>query len=591
MDNEEDEPLNAFSAETEHDEVNLKAFASSCGRSHKLDLLQRASDLLRGKLPDEIATLTVREKEALRWESSKKWYQPRLLYFTIAVCSLGAIEQGWGQTSMNGANLYFPEALGIGSSSAADTFIVGLINSGIYLGMGLCGTWLSDPINGRLGRRGAILTGSVLCFLGNLGSTAANWFSLLCFRLMLGTGLGINGGTITVFAAECAPASIRGGLTVFWQMWTAFGIFLGLLANIALHDYGSNTWRLQLAAPFVPVLLLIFMIYLCPESPAWYVKKGQYDLAYKSLITFRNTELQAAKELYDSYCKQLASFNPLETPSSYLSRIKELFTIPRICHATLASMTTMLCQQLCGINLVTIFSSSIFYDAGFTSYGALVASCVFGFVNFLGAFPAVWAMDILGRRSLLLWTLPLMALTMLAIGLTFKLPEGNFQFGLLASLIYLFCAEYSPGMGPVPFIYSAEAFPLSHREVGMSVGLSTTSIWEAGLSLTFPSLLVQLGAERTFELYAALNVLALLLVFVFVRETKRKTLSELDEVFAVEVSVYVKDVAVEQLSERWRSYLPMGKGVNTPSTRREYSELMQDEEGDHQRYDLSSVGT
>lgn len=90
----------------------------------------------------------------------------------------------------------------------------------------------------------------------------------------------------------------------------------------------------------------------------------------------------------------------------------------------------------------------IFSEAGFSTFGALLASCVFGFVNFIGAFPAVWTMDTLGRRSLLLLTLPFMALTMLAAGLSFSVPTHNpAHFGLLATFIYLFCALYSPGMG------------------------------------------------------------------------------------------------------------------------------------------------
>jgi MFS family permease len=78
----------------------------------------------------------------------------------------------------------------------------------------------------------------------------------------------------------------------------------------------------------------------------------------------------------------------------------------------------------------------------------LLASCVFGFLNFVGAFPAVWTMDTLGRRSLLLLTLPVMALTMFATGLSFNIPADNpAHFGLLVTLIYAFCLEYSPGMG------------------------------------------------------------------------------------------------------------------------------------------------
>jgi MFS family permease len=90
----------------------------------------------------------------------------------------------------------------------------------------------------------------------------------------------------------------------------------------------------------------------------------------------------------------------------------------------------------------------IFSDAGFSLFGALLASCVFGFLNFVGAFPAIWTMDTLGRRSLLLLTLPVMAVTMLATGLSFSIPPENpAHFAVLAILIYAFCLEYSPGMG------------------------------------------------------------------------------------------------------------------------------------------------
>jgi hypothetical protein len=76
--------------------------------------------------------LTRNEIRALRKETTQKWNQPWTLYFTIIVCCIGAIEQGTAQTSMNGANLYFPKELGIGSDSPRDKFLVGLINCGIY---------------------------------------------------------------------------------------------------------------------------------------------------------------------------------------------------------------------------------------------------------------------------------------------------------------------------------------------------------------------------------------------------------------------------------------------------------------------------
>ena len=526
----------------------VEEFADSYGLSHKIEVLRRALYLLQGEALEEIPGITEHELAALRRETSHKWQQPRLLYFTIAICSLGAVEQGWAQTGMNGANLYFPVALGIGSNTARDVFIVGLINSAIYLSISFWGAWLSEPINNKLGRRGAIFVGTVLCLSGNLGSSFSwSWFSLLLFRLILGTGLGINASTVSVYAAECAPSTIRGGLAVSWQMWVAFGIFLGFMANLACYNYGAGAWRLQLAAPFLPAIPLIFTVYACPESPAWYMKAGRYGLAYQSFTRLRNTELQGARELYASYLQHQAKFRASSTSSSYFSRLMNLIRVTRLRNAAVAAYTVMLAQQLCGINIISFYSSTIFSDSGFSKFGALVASCIFGFVNFVGAFPAIWTMDALGRRSLLLWTLPFMALTMLGAGLAFRLPKGNVQFGLLASLIYLFCAEYSPGMGPVPAAYSAEVFPLSHREVGMSMAVATANFWATVLSVTFPGLLTGLGSEGAFELYASLNVLAFGLVFLFVRETKRKTLDELDEVFAVKMSVFLKSLVSEHL--------------------------------------------
>ena len=112
----------------------VHAFVKAHGLSHRLDVFQKAAALIQG---EDSPNLTSVERDALHDETARKWRQPKMLYFTILVCSIGAIEQGWAQTGMNGANLYFPAAFGIGSDSKHDNFVVGLINSGIYLSTGL----------------------------------------------------------------------------------------------------------------------------------------------------------------------------------------------------------------------------------------------------------------------------------------------------------------------------------------------------------------------------------------------------------------------------------------------------------------------
>ena len=224
----ENQPLRILSHDTSGEDV--KEFANTYSLAHRFCILQKASCLLHDDVDEEqIPGITLTELQALSRETTHKWHQPRTLYFAILVCSLGAIEQGWAQTGMNGANLYIPAALGIDSNTTHDSFLLGLINSGLYLSNALCGSWLSEPVNNRIGRRGAIFFASALCLIGNLGSSIiSSWPLILFFRLVLGTGLGLNASTVAVYAAECAPAYIRGGLAVSWQMFTAFGILIGV---------------------------------------------------------------------------------------------------------------------------------------------------------------------------------------------------------------------------------------------------------------------------------------------------------------------------------------------------------------------------
>lgn len=83
----------------------------------------------------------------------------------------------------------------------------------------------------------------------------------------MGIGMGLKGATVPIFAAENAPARIRGALVMSWQMWTAFGIFLGFCANLAVYKVGKIAWRLQIGSAFIPAVPLVLGIYFCPGKP------------------------------------------------------------------------------------------------------------------------------------------------------------------------------------------------------------------------------------------------------------------------------------------------------------------------------------
>ncbi|KAL1645638.1 hypothetical protein SLS61_008198 [Didymella pomorum] len=490
--------------------------------------------------------VTEDEKVAIANETLHKWRQPRVLYFTIILCSIGAAVQGWDQTGSNGANLSFPDALGIPTkdnpNAERNQWLQGLINAGPYIASAFFGCWCSDPLNNFFGRRGCIFVSAIFCAISPIGSAVSQtWEQLFVTRLLLGIGMGCKGATVPIFAAENAPASIRGALVMTWQLWTAFGIFLGTVANLAVKDTGKIAWRLQFGSALLPALPLLIGVFFCPESPRWYIKKGKMQQAYRSLKRLRNTELQAARDLYYIHAQLRAEAGAYTVRNNYITRFTQLFTVPRLRRATVASGTVMLAQQMCGINIIAFYSSTIFEQAGANNTEALLASMGFGLVNFLFAWPAIWTIDTFGRRTLLLFTFPQMAWTLLAAGLCYLIPETNkAHLGLVALFIYLFDAWYSPGEGPVPFTYSAEVFPLSHREVGMSWAVATCLFWASVLSITFPRMLAALTPVGSFGLYAGFNLIAFCMIFLFVPETKQRTLEELDYIFAIPQRTFMR---------------------------------------------------
>lgn len=373
--------------------------------------------------------------------------------------------------------------------------------------------------------------------------------------------MGAKASTVPIYAAENCPAAIRGGLVMSWQMWTAFGIFLGFSANLAVYNTGNISWRLQLGSACLPAIPLLIGVYFCPESPRWYIKKKKYSKAFKSLCRLRNTPLQAARDLYYIQA-QIQEEADIIGKSNYVSRFIELFTIPRVRRATLASFVVMLAQQMCGINIIAFYSSTVFKQAGAGDLQALLVSWGFGLVNFSFAWPAVWTIDTWGRRTLLLFTFPQMAWTLLAAGLCFIIPEhSRAHLGLIAFFIFLFAAFYSPGEGPVPFTYSAEVFPLSHREVGMSWAVATCLFWAAVLSISFPRILIAFHPVGAFCFYAALNVTALVMIFLWVPETKQRTLEELDYVFAVPTRTHMHYQVTKALPWWIKRYVLRQKGA------------------------------
>lgn len=422
-------------------------------------------------------------------------------------------------------------------SSDMSDYIVGLVVGAPYLACAVIGCWLTQPMNKIFARRGTIFISCAIAAVASIWEGVANsWVNLFLARFVLGLGIGAKSTTVPVYSAECAPANIRGALVMQWQVWTAFGIMLGNIFGVAFGGLGPDlSWRLMLGSTVVLPLIVMAQVYFCPESPRWLIEHNKIKQAYQSFKIIRNTDVIAARDLYYAYA-QVELEREAQQGKNFFAMFKELFTIPRNRRATWATWIVMFGQQFCGVNVIAYYSTTIFLQSGYSMNSALLASMGTGILNFVFALPAFFTIDSFGRRNLLLVTFPFLSLFLFWTGFSFWIPkaasgQSTKQTAMVTTGMYLYEVFYSPGMGPVPFSYSAEAFPLPVRDVGMSWATATLWCFNFILSFTFPLLLKKFYPQGAFGWYAGWCLVLWVLVLLFVPETKQLTLEELDQVF------------------------------------------------------------
>lgn len=514
---------------------DAREWAEAHGMQEHASLFSRAALVARDpERFERLVELDAEERNALIYERDHKWHGSKMLWYSISLCAVGAATQGWDQTGSNGANLSFPQEFGI-DEGAKNEWIVGLINAIIFLTAGLIGAFIVDPLNHYFGRRGEIFITACCLTATPIGSGfAKSWQGLFAARFVMGIGIGAKNATVPIYSAEMAPARIRGALVMFWQLWVVAGIFLGFCANVIVKDTGAIAWRLQLGSAFIPSLILGIGIFFCPESPRWLMKHGRHAEGFQSMVKLRAHKIIAARDFYYSnviYAEELR----VAGDSNYFTRLRDCFTVPRIRRANYGASTVMLAQQMCGINIISFYSSTIFQNVGYSAEQALYASLGYGAIQVVFTIPTLFLIDTKGRRTLTLITFPLMCVFLLAAGLSLLKTEGTKgeRIGPVVLFVYLFTIMYSLGEGPVAFQYSAEVFPTIHREQGMAWAVCINNTFAGILSLTFPRMQTVMTPTGAFGFYAGLNLIAWFMIFCFVRETKQLTLEEIDQVFSV----------------------------------------------------------
>ncbi|WFD25802.1 hypothetical protein MNAN1_000768 [Malassezia nana] len=559
-------------------EYDVQEFVSSKGLEQYHDTFLKGAFCAQAQASgdyDSISILTEEDRRVLAQEKEHKWRQPLTLYWLAICCSVAAAIQGADESVINGALLFFPNQFGLytdycnyyqagpdGQCNGAlkpefagtgwtrddvtqeiskNNWLIGLVSSAPYICCAFLGCWLTQPMNAWFGRRGTIFIASFLSFATCIWQGVTNnWWHMFIARFFLGLGIGPKSATVPVYAAECSPPLIRGALVMQWQTWTAFGIMLGNAAGLVLFrvkdapNITGLNWRLMMGSAAIPAIFVMAQVYMCPESPRWLMKKGKYSQAMQSFLRIRSNPLLAARDMYFAHCL-IEEERRVEAVKSSVGFL-QLFTVPRNLRATLASCIVMFGQQFCGINVIAYYSSSIIKEVGGASdLDSLLGSWGFGMLNFLFAIPAWYTIDTFGRRNLLLFTLPFMAIFLLITGFAFWIDaeKTDARLGVVLMGIYVYSVFYSPGFGPVPLTYGAEVFPLRVREIGMAFSTAVLWFFNVILGITWFRLKQAFKPQGAFGWYAAWCIMLWILVFFFLPETKALTLEELDIVFNV----------------------------------------------------------
>ena len=297
----------------------------------------------------------------------------------------------------------------------------------------------------------------------------------------------------------------------------------------------------MLASPMVLPLIAAAYVFTLPESPRWLLLKARqgktayYAKAFRSLCSLRHSKLQAARDLFLIH----HLLDGEEDIKKGRNRFFELWSVDRNRRALIASLTVMFLQQICGVNVMAFYSTEVLAPI-IGDKNALLGSMGFGILNFVFALPAVYTIDTFGRRNLLLCTFPFLALFQFFNSMGSLVHGGRAQTTLVMTGMYLFSVFYSPGEGPVPFVYSAESMPLYVRDLGMSMATATLWFFNFLLAITWPRFQVEFTKAGAFGYYAAWCVVGWFMILFLVYETKDLTLEQLDARFSIPTKTHAR---------------------------------------------------
>jgi sugar porter (SP) family MFS transporter len=436
----------------------------------------------------------------------------RFVYLAAAFAGLGGLLFGYDTGVISGAQLFFATDFSLSTFALEVMVAAGLAGAAV-------GALLGGRLADRFGRRTLLIFTALIFAIGAvLCATAISTPMLFCGRVIVGLGIGLSSGTVPVYISEVSPPDARGWTVSLFQLAITVGILLAYLV-----DYGfarMQGWRWMFGLAVAPAAIFALGMFYLPESPRWLVRRGRRDSARAILSRVRDSsDVEAELQEIER------SFQASQEHGNW----RDLLS-PALRPALIVGIGLAVFQQVTGINTVIYYAPRIIQSAGISSAsGAILTTAGIGMVNVLMTIVSMWLIDRIGRRPLLLTGIAGMAVTLGVLGWAFHSASPSGALSWLAVIsIMVYVASFAISLGPIFWLLIAEIYPLKVRS--SSEGLAATFNWGSNLlvSLTFLTLLEEIGATRTFWLYGLFAIGAWLFSYYLVPETKGHTLEEIE---------------------------------------------------------------
>ncbi|AQT69047.1 D-xylose transporter [Anaerohalosphaera lusitana] len=454
-------------------------------------------------------------------------YNLRYLLGISLVSAMGGLLFGYDLVVIGGAKEFYELVYNLSSPAikgwAVSSCIVGCIIGALCVG---------KPAD-VFGRKKLLIVSAAMFFVSAIGSGYAPTFTqFVLYRLLGGIGMGFASTLSPMYIAEVSPASLRGRFVSLNQMTIVIGILLAQLVNyLILQSHpvpegvegaallntwnGQTGWRWMFAAEGIPALLFFALMFTVPNSPRWLCRAGRTEKAVTVM-----EKVGGAGYAGNSLASILETFDE----KSRRHEVRELLK-PRMRKILLIGIVLAVFQQWCGINVVFNYAHDIFKAAGYNVSGVLFNLVIVGITNFAFTIVAMFTVDKIGRKSLLLWGSAGLAISFGVVGLFFHL---NVQGILVLLMVLAALACFAATLGPVVWVVISEIFP--NRIRGLATSIAVLSLWIGNfvLSYTFPIIQDAYSIAATFWIYAVVCVLGVVFIRIYIPETKGKTLEQIE---------------------------------------------------------------